>query len=174
MQVSSVTHTSLLLSANVTIFFFARAPFRCGTSVVWRRTHIQTRLLEPRVDCKGLVTWIVDVDLPLASLCPLFRSPVLHKGLASHRQVRRSCATSAWDHFTVESTERKRRVDSSGSARQFRSHLPDGKQYVTGFNSRTATGPHGHRFPKSPGQMCLSENVVYPYTQWFCWSLSRF
>ena len=49
----------------------------------------------------------------------------------------------------MESTETKRRVDSGGSGRQFRSHLPDGKQYVTGFNSRTVTGPHGHRFPNS-------------------------
>ena len=52
-------------------------------------------------------------------------------------------------HRTVERTERKRRVDSGGSGRQFRSHLPDGKQYVTGFNSRTVTGPHGHRFPNN-------------------------
>ena len=67
-------------------------------------------------------------------------------------------------HRTVESTERKRRVDSGGSGRQFRSHLPDGKQHVTGFNSRTVTGPHGHRFPNSVRVMRSGASVAGPST----------
>ena len=64
----------------------------------------------------------------------------------------------------MESTERKRRVDSGGSGRQFRSHLPDGKQHVTGFNSRTVTGPHGHRFPNSVRVMRSGASVAGPST----------
>ena len=34
------------------------------------------------------------------SIGTLFRSPVLHKGLASHRHVTKIYAAHAWDHFT--------------------------------------------------------------------------
>ena len=82
---------------------------RQGTFSLWHFCGVETDPYSDEiagtkklsVDCEGLVTWVVDVDLPLASLRPLFRLPVLHKGL------RRSCATSAWDHFTGQWKARK-------------------------------------------------------------------
>lgn len=87
-----------------------------GTFSLWHFSGVDT-------DHSDEIAGTKKLPVGLASLCPLFRSPVLHKGykgLASHRQHGRIHAASARDHFTglqVEGTERKRRV-GRGPGRQ--------------------------------------------------------
>ena len=120
----------------------ARAPFCCGTSQVWRQTFTQKRLAEPRS---------FPFSRRLASLCTLFRSPVLHQGncFSSTSQEDRCDKCSRSLHRTVSG---KRKGNEEWTVvHQVHNELisvPDGGEYVTGFDlSRTVTSPHGHRFP---------------------------
>ena len=77
------THHTATLHSSQPGHLFAVVLLRCGDKLSLRR------------DWRNQ-----EVSRRLASLCTLFRLPVLHKGLASHRQVRRIDATNARDHFT--------------------------------------------------------------------------
>ena len=114
----------------------SRAPFRCGTSQVWRRTFIQKRFPEPRSFLRiGRSMHTILVSSPSLRACFSSTSP---------EDPCDKCSRSL--HRTVRYCKWKARKGNE-------EWTPGGKPAaITGFDlSRTVTGPHGHRFPNRVG-----------------------